>query len=194
MTQFLNLLEQTIIREEKMSAKVVKLARSASNFLKWLKVSVGIVVIFAFFLPWASQMRGCSDNAVVVKESISGFSLVVEHKAPEALTAPIIGIAIILMAFLIVGKRLPLLRSIASLIEAVSVYLFAVLMAMEIFFLSFYNERYGFDITMVSLIGISIASLTEVVIHFPLLKKGGKTIMAIIVALLIFISIIMSLT
>ncbi len=88
-------------------------------------------------------MRGCSDNAVVVRESISGFSLVVEHKAPEALTAPVIGITIILIAFLIIGKRHPLLRSIASLIEAMGVYLFAVLMAMEIFFLSFYNEMYG---------------------------------------------------
>ena len=177
-----------------MSSKIVNLARSASSFLKWFKVSLGIIVIFAFFLPWASQMKGCSDKAVVVRKSISGFSFVVENKAPEALIAPIIAIAIILIAFLIVGKRHPLLRSLVSLIEAANVYFFAVLMAMEIFFLSFYTERYGFDITMASLVGISIASLAEVAIHFPMLKKGGKIIIAIIVVLLILISIIMSLT
>jgi len=177
-----------------MSTKLAKLARSASNFLKWFKVSLGIVVIFAFFLPWASQMQGCSDSAVVVREGISGFSFVVENKAPEALIAPIIAISIILIAFLIIGKRHPFLRSIVSLIEAANVYFFAVLMALEIFFLSIYTERYGFNITMVSLIGISIASLFEVAVHFPLLQKGGKIVMAIIVVLFILISIIMSLT
>ncbi len=177
-----------------MSTKLAKLACSASSFLKWLKITLGIVVIFAFFLPWASQIQGCTENAVVVRESISGFSFVIENNAPEAATAPIIAIVIILLSFLIVGKRHPLLRSLISLVEAANVYFFTVLMAMEIFFLSFYTERYGFDITMVSLVGISIASLAEVAIHLPILNKGGKIFIVIIVVLLILISTVMSLT
>jgi hypothetical protein len=190
----LDSLEQTFIIGKVMSTKLIKLACSASSFLKWFKISLGIIVIFAFFLPWASQIQGCSDSAVVVRENISGFSFVIENNAPEAATAPIIAIVIALISFLIIGKKHPLLRSLVSLVEAANVYFFAVLMAMEIFFLSFYTERYGFDITMVSLVGISIASLAEVAIHFPLLNKGGKTIIAIIVVLLILILTIMSLT
>ncbi|MBN1572564.1 MAG: hypothetical protein JW984_05130 [Deltaproteobacteria bacterium] len=170
----------------------IGIALSASAFLKRLKLFASLLLIASFFLPWASQVRGCSDGAVI-SESISGLSLVVENEATEALTAPIIGVVIFILAVFIVGKRRPLLRSITSLAEALSTFISTVYIDLGIFFLTNYRERYGFYIALVSLFSMSAASLTEVVTHFPLLKRKGRTVIVIILSFLILSLIISSL-
>jgi len=170
----------------------IGLALSASAFLRWLKLSASLLLIGSFFLPWASQVKGCSDGTVV-SESISGLSLAVEHNVPETTAAPIIGVVIFTLAVLVVGKRRPLLRSITSLAEALSTFFSTVFMDLGIFFLTNYRERFGFYIALVSLFSISAASLTEVVIHFPLLKRKGRATIVTILSLLILFLLISSL-
>jgi hypothetical protein len=169
---------------------LTRLLLSASAFLRWLKISASTLLIVSFFLPWASQVRGCGDDAVV-RESISGLSLVVDHEIPEATAAPVVGIVILALAILVVGKRRPLLRSITSLAEAMSTFFLSVFIEFGVFFLSNFRERYGFHIALFSLVFISAASLTEVVTHFPLLKKREKAVIVIVILFLI-VSIIAS--
>lgn len=175
-----------------MPSRVMKIARAGSTILKWFKLSAALLLILSFFLPWASQVKGCGDGTIL-KESISGFSLVVEEKETEAIIAPIMGIIIFVLAFAVLGKSNPLIRSILSLFEAIAVYSSAVFISLGIFFLSFYRERYGFVIAIISLFGLSIASLTEVVVHFPLLKRREKVIVVTVVLLLILFLILSNL-
>ncbi len=179
---------------EKNVKKYLKWAHVTSRFIRWLKVAMGIILVFAFFLPWAAQTEGCADSAVVVRDNISGFSLVYEGIAPEAVVSPILGIVIILLALFIKGVELPFTRSIVSILEAVASFYSYVYISFGIFFLSGFRELYGFDLTFVTIVSIPYVSLAEVVVHFPLLDKRGRTIMVALLMLIIVALVVYNLT
>jgi hypothetical protein len=179
-----------MVREEN-GKKYLRWANLSSRFIRWLKVAMGVVLVLAFFLPWAAQTEGCADSAAVVRDNISGFSLVYEGLAPEAVASPLLGIAVILLAVFIRGIRLPLTRSVVSVLEAVASYYVYIYIAFGIFFFTNFRELYGFDLTFVTLLSIPYVSLAEVIVHFPLLDRRGRIIMiaifaAIILALVIY--------
>jgi hypothetical protein len=60
-----------------------------------IKICIGILLMLSFFLPWAAQTEGCADDAAVIRDNISGYSLAVEGIAPGAVAAPIIGLGIV---------------------------------------------------------------------------------------------------
>jgi hypothetical protein len=179
---------------EKNVKKYLKWAHITSRFIRWLKVAMGIILVIAFFLPWATQTEGCADSAVVVRDNISGFSLVYEGIAPEAVVSPILGIAIILLALFIRGIKLPFTRSIVSIMEAVASFYAYVYIAFGIFFLSGFRELYGFDLTFITIVSIPYVSLAEVVVHFPLLDKKGRIIIVAIFAMIIGALVVYNLT
>lgn len=174
-------------QDEVRPSRVLKIARKGSTVLKWLKVSAAIILFLSFFLPWASQVKGCSDDNVV-RERISGLSLAVDDGETEAVVAPVVGIAVFVLALMVSGIRNPLARSLISIFEAPAVYSSAVFISMGIFFLSPYRERYGFYIAMFSLFALSAFSFLEVFSHFPMLKRRGKAIVvAVVLSLLLFL-------
>ena len=181
-----------MVREENVK-KLLKWANLTSGFIRWLKIAMGVVLVLAFFLPWAALTEGCADSAVVVRDNISGFSLVYENLAPEAVVSPILGIAIILLAFFIRGIKLPFTRSIVSIIEAAASFYTYVYISFGIFFLSGFRELYGFDITFVTIASIPYVSLAEVIVHFPLLDKRGRIILITIFAAIILTLVIYNL-
>ena len=179
---------------EKNVKKYLKWAHISSRLIRWLKVAMGVILILAFFLPWAAQTEGCADSAAVVRDNISGFSLVYEGLAPEAVVSPILGVAIILLAIFIRGIKLPFTRSIVSIIEAASSFYAYVYIIFGIFFLSGFRELYGFNLTFVTIVSIPYVSLAEVVVHFPLLDKRGRIIMIAVFAVIIGVLAIYNLT
>jgi hypothetical protein len=171
--------------------KITALSRRCSRVLRIGKIVFGILIIIAFFLPWAVQTEGCADDAVVVRENITGFSLAIEGIAPGAVLSLVAGAILTLSAFFIRGDRRPFLRSLTSIGEGVGSFLAIAYVSFEIFFLSEFREQIGFFITYILMMyAVPIAALFEVFSHFPLLtRKGRLVIIGIFILYLLYLII-----
>ena len=161
-----------------------------SDIARITKCVLGILMIVSFFFPWVALTPSCIDKTVILRDNISGLALAREGMVTEAALVPLLGMIVAAAAILINGKRLPLVRSIVSLLEIpVVVYLFFyVYIALELF--TPFIIRYGFVATEALFCGVLTVSLGEVAIHFGRLKRIGKVIVAIVMAAYITITLI----
>lgn len=157
-----------------------------------IKVSIGIILILAFFLPWAAQTESCADDAAIVRDNISGYSLAVEGTASAAVLAPLTGLVIGALAFFLVGRVYPFARSLVSLGEILPALYAWVYVNFEVFFLVPYVERIGYTITFLLMAAIPPLSFLESVAHLPLMNKRKRLITSIVIAVTIAFFVIMT--
>ena len=174
------------------SERIKAYAGRTSKILRWVKVSIGILLICSFFLPWAAQTESCADDAAIVRDNISGYSLAVEGTAPKAVLAPIVGLVIGVLAFFLIGRTLPFARSLTSLGEVLPTLYAWVYVNFEVFFLTPYVERFGYTITFLLMAAIPPLSFIESVIHLPLMNRKKRLITSIIIAIAIGFFIVMT--
>jgi len=180
-----------MVRQEQ-SERIETYARKTSRIFRWLKVSIGLLLILSFFLPWAAQTEGCADDAAIIRDNISGYSLAVERIAPAVSLAPLSGLVIGALAFFLVGTIRPFARSIVSLGEVLPALYAWVYVNFEVFFLSPYVERFGYVITFILMAAVPPLSFIESVIHLPLMDRKKRLITSIIIAMAIAFFLVMS--
>ncbi len=161
-----------------------------SDTARVIKCVFGVLMIVSFFLPWVAQTPSCMDKTVVIRDNISGFTLVREGTVVQALAAPLFGIAAAALALIVRGRAMPLFRSLVSLVEIpVAVYLiFYVDVALRLF--TPFVIRYGYITTEVLFYGIPIISLSEVGIHFEKLKRNGKVIVGVVIVAYVIMALV----
>jgi len=157
-----------------------------------VKVSIGLLLICLFFLPWAARTESCADDAAIVRDNISGYSLAVEGVAPAVVLAPITGLVIGVLAFFLVGTTRPFARSIVSLGEVLPVLYAWIYINFEVFFLTPYVERFGYTMTFLLMGAIPPLSFVESLGHLPLMDRRKRRIASIVIALAVAVLILMS--
>lgn len=150
------------------------------------------MLIVSFFLPWAARTESCADDAAIIRDDISGYSLAVEGTAPAAVLAPLTGLIIGALAFFLVGRAYPFARSLASLGEILPALYAWVYVNFEVFFLVPYVERIGYTITFLLMVVIPPLSFLESVAHLPLMNRKKRLITSTIIAVAIALFIIMT--
>ncbi|MBN1881597.1 MAG: hypothetical protein JW885_05435 [Deltaproteobacteria bacterium] len=146
-------------------------------------MTIGILLICAFFLPWAAQTEGCADDAAIIRDNISGYSLAVEGTAPRAVLAPLSGLIIGLLALFLIGKARPFARSLVSLGEIFPALYAWIYVNFEVFFLSPLVERFGYIITSLLMVSIPVLSFIESVVHLPLMNRNKRIIVIIVIVI-----------
>ena len=145
-------------------------------------MTVGLLLIVLFFLPWVARTEGCADDAAIVRDNISGYSLAVEGTATGVVAAPISGLVIGLLALFLVGRTRPFARSLASLGEILPLLWTWIFVDFEVLLLIPYIPRFGYTITFVLMGAVPALSFIESAVHLPLMNRTKRLIASIIIA------------
>lgn len=156
-----------------------------NDIARLMKLAMGILLIVAFFLPWVAQTPSCLDRSVIIRDNISGFTLVREGTAPEALIAPLFGALAAALAVAVRGRAVPLARSLVSLAEIPAALIAAAFIDLSVRLFTPFIVRYGYVATEGLIWAIGLTSLTEVICHFGRLTGRGKRIVAAAAAALV---------
>jgi hypothetical protein len=164
-----------------------------SSAARTVKVVLGVLMIVSFFLPWVAQTPSCMDKTVVVRDNISGLTLVREGTTTEAILAPLFGAAVAAAALAIRGTRLPLARSLVSLAEIPAAFFLFVYIDIALGLFTPFIVRYGWAMTAVLIWGVLIVAVGEVGIHFVPLKRRGRVIVCVVIAAYVLLIVVDSL-
>ena len=152
--------------------------RRLSDIMRIVKCVMGILLIACFFLPWVAQTPSCMDTSVIIRDNISGFSLVREGAVTQALIAPLFGAIVAAIALAVRGNAFPLAGSLVSLAEVLVAFFAAMYIDLSVRLFTPYVVRYGYIATEALFLTILLVSFLEVVVNFPRLAKKGKIIVA----------------
>ena len=161
-----------------------------TNIIRIVKCVSGILLVVCFFLPWVAQTPSCTDKSVIIRDNISGFTLVQEGTAPEALAAPLFGAVIAAIALIVRRRTVPLAASLVSLAEIPAAVIIAAYIDLSVRLFTPFVVRYGYVVTAALFWVIPLLSLSEVIIHFPRLTRVGKIIVAAAAGLLAALALV----
>jgi hypothetical protein len=160
------------------------------DIIRIVKCVSGLLLVVCFFLPWVAQTPSCADKSVIIRDNISGFTLVREGTAPEALAAPLFGAVIAAIALVVRRRAVPLAASLVSLAEMPAALIIAAYIDLSVRLFTPFIVRYGYIVTAALFWVIPLLSLSEVIIHFPRLTKAGKIIVAAAAGLLAALALV----
>ncbi len=86
------------------------------------------------------------------------------------------------LALILRGTRVPLARSLVSVVEIPSAVFLIFYIDLAVRLFAPFVVRYGYIVAAVIFWAIPVVSLSEVGIHFPLLTRSGKFIVAAVAA------------
>jgi hypothetical protein len=146
------------------------------DIIRIVKCALGILLIVCFLLPWVAQTPSCADKSVIIRDNISGFTLVREGTAPEALAAPVFGAVVAALALAVRGRAAPLILSLVSLAEIPAAVFVAAYIDLAVRLFTPFVVRYGYVATATILWTIPVMSLAEIIVHFGRLARTGKVV------------------
>ena len=161
-----------------------------TNIIRIVKCVSGILLVVCFFLPWVAQTPSCTDKSVIIRDNISGYTLVREGTAPEALAAPLFGAVVAGIALIVRRRTVPLAASLVSLAEIPAALIIAAYVDLSVRLFTPFIVRYGYVVTAALFWAIPLLSLSEVIIHFPRLTRVGKIIVSAAAGLLAALALI----